>query len=105
MFIVGVAALAAMFASAAAQQAPAPSPTPKGFECHDKALEGSGAGFKSSLDESEQAAIADWLEKAKAVYADATWETAKDQSIQCVKQGLYSKCFAAGFPCRPTTTD
>jgi hypothetical protein len=105
MFIVGVAALAAMFASAAAQQAPAPSPTPKGFECHDKALEGSGAGFKSSLDESEQAAIADWLEKAKAVYADATWETAKDQSIQCVKQGLYSKCFAAGFPCHPTTTD
>lgn len=101
MFIVGVAALAAMFASAAAQQAPAPSPTPKGFECHDKALEGSGAGFKSSLDESEQAAIADWLEKAKAVYPDATWETAKDQGMQCVKQGLYSKCFAAGFPCRP----
>jgi hypothetical protein len=105
MLIAGVAALAAMFASAAAQQAPAPSATPKGFECHDKALEGSGTGFKSSLDESEAAAIADWLEKAKAVYADATWETAKDQSMQCVKQGLYSKCFAAAFPCRPTTAD
>ena len=57
------------------------------------------------LDESEQAAIANWLEKAKAVYPEATWETAKDSGMQCVKQGLYSKCFATGFPCRPTTTD
>jgi hypothetical protein len=101
MLSVAAMALSLYAGDAAAQQPPAPSPVPKGFECHDKALEGSGAGFKSSLDESEQAAIADWLEKAKAVYPDATWETAKDQSLQCVKQGLYSKCFAAGFPCRP----
>jgi hypothetical protein len=100
-----IAAALAVSSYAAAQQPPAPSATPKGFECHDKALTGSGAGFKSSQDESEAAAIADWLEKAKAVYADATWETGKDQSIQCVKQGLYSKCFAAAFPCRPTTAD
>jgi hypothetical protein len=100
-----IAAALAVSSHAAAQQAPAPSPTPKGFECHDKSLEGSGTGFKSSLDESEQAAIADWLEKAKAVYPDATWETAKDQNMQCVKQGLYSKCFAIGFPCRPTTAN
>jgi hypothetical protein len=110
IFIVmlGAAALAAIASYAdyaAAQQQPAPSPTPKGFECRDKALTGSGAGFKSSQDESEEAAIADWLEKAKAVYADATWETAKDQGMQCVKQGLYSKCFAVGFPCRPKATD
>ena len=104
MLSLAASAAICSFAAYAGQQ-PAPSATPKGFECHDKALEGSGAGFKSSLDESEQAAIADWLEKAKAVYPDATWETAKDQSMQCVKQGLYSKCFAAGFPCRPTTTD
>ena len=102
--VLGAAALAAMGAQGeAAQPEAAPSGPPKGFECHDKALTGSGAGFKSSQDESEEAAIADWLEKAKAVYADATWETAKDQSMQCVKQGLYSKCFALGFPCRPKT--
>jgi hypothetical protein len=83
--MLGAAALAALSApSKAAQQAPAASPTPKGFECHDKTLEGSGAGFKSSQEESEAAAIADWLEKAKAVYPDATWETAKDQAMQCV---------------------
>jgi hypothetical protein len=83
----------------------APSPTPKGFECHDKALTGSGAGFKSSQEESEEAAIADWLEKAQAIYKDATFETAKDADMQCVKQGLYSKCFAVGFPCHPKTPD
>ena len=70
MKIMLAAAAAAAFAwqGQAAQQAPAPSPTPKGFECHDTSLEGSGAGFKSSQEESEEAAIADWLEKAKAVY-------------------------------------
>jgi hypothetical protein len=84
-----------------APQAAAPSAPPKGLECHDAALTGSGPGFKSSQDESEAAAIADWLEKAKAIYPDATWEGAKDPFMQCVKQGLYSKCFATGFPCRP----
>jgi hypothetical protein len=84
----------------AGAEPPAPSPVPKGFECHAEALTGSGAGFKSSQDESETAAIDNWLEKAHAIYPEASWETAKDSGIQCVKQGLYSKCFANGFPCR-----
>jgi hypothetical protein len=84
----------------AGAEPPAPSPVPKGFECHAEALTGSGAGFKSSQDESETAAIDNWLEKAHAIYPEASWETAKDSSLQCVKQGLYSKCFATAFPCR-----
>jgi hypothetical protein len=95
--MLGVAALAVMSVAApAAQSAP-----PKKFECHDKALTGSGLGFKSSQEESEEAAKVDWLEKAKAIYADADWNAAKDPLMQCVKQGLYSKCFATGIPCRP----
>jgi hypothetical protein len=85
----------------AGEPAPAASGPQKGFECHDKALTGSGAGFKDSQEESEAAAIADWLEKAKAIYPDADWAAAKEPLMQCVKQGLYSKCFAVGFPCRP----
>jgi hypothetical protein len=73
----------------------------KGYECSDEALTGSGPGFKSSQEESEEAALADWLEKAKAVYADADWKTAKGPVMECVKQGLYSKCFATGAPCHP----
>ena len=71
-----------------------PSAPPKGYECHDKALSGSGPGFKSSQEESEEAALADWLAKAQAIYADADWKTTKDPRMECVKQGLYSKCFA-----------
>ncbi|MBC8014037.1 MAG: hypothetical protein H7X74_08180 [Methyloceanibacter sp.] len=107
--ILSVAVLAVMGAPAlgaepppAAQPAPAaPSGPPKGFECHDKSLTGSGAGFKSSQEESEEAAKVNWLEKAKAIYPDADWATVKDPLMQCVKQGLYSKCFAMGFPCHP----
>ena len=96
------ASLAAMISYAmAGAEPPAPSPVPKGFECHGEMLTGSGTGFKSSQDESETAAIENWLEKAHAIYPQASWETAKDSGIQCVKQGLYSKCFANGFPCRP----
>ena len=105
IMLAAAAAAAIAWQGQAAQPAPAPSPTPKGFECHDTSLEGSGAGFKSSQEESEEAAIADWLEKARSIYKDATWETAKDQNMQCVKQGLYSKCFAVGFPCHPKTPD
>jgi hypothetical protein len=84
------------------QPAPAvQSGPPKGFECADKALSGSGPGFKSSQEESAEAATKDWLDKAKAVYADAEWSKAKDARMECVKQGLYSKCFAVGFPCHP----
>ena len=99
------ALVAAFVVHAHATQPAAPSPVPKGLECHGEALSGSGAGFKSSQEESENAAVANWLEKAKAIYADASWETAKDSGIQCVKQGLYSKCFANGFPCHPKTPD
>ena len=102
IFAFGAALLAAMPNQAAAGPE-APSPVPKGFECHAEVLSGSGAGFKSSQEESEDAAIANWLEKAHKIYPEATWETAKDSGIQCVKQGLYSKCFANGFPCRPKT--
>ena len=107
--VLSVAALAVMSGAAlaaepstAGQPAPAAqSATPNGFECHDKALTGSGPGFKSSQEESEEAAKKDWLEKAQAIYADADWNAAKDVLMQCVKQGLYSKCFATGIPCRP----
>jgi hypothetical protein len=104
-----VAALAAMSVPAQSEESPktgepapaAQSGPPKGFECHDKALSGSGPGFKSSQEESAEAATKNWIEQAKAIYADAEWSTAKDARMECVKQGLYSKCFAVGFPCHP----
>jgi hypothetical protein len=108
--MVGVVAMALMFAPAlAAEEPPAgetaapptPSGPPKGYECHDKALTGSGPGFKSSQEDSEEAALADWLAKAQAIYADADWKTTKDPVMECVKQGLYSKCFATAVPCHP----
>ena len=80
---------------------PPPEPTKPGFECHDKPLVGSGPGFKDLQDEFEQAAKDDWLAKAKAVYPDADLGTAKDVKWECVKQGLYSKCFLAAVPCHP----
>src|SRR5262245_26944351 len=78
-----------------------PSGPPKGYVCGDKAFTGSGPGFKSSQEESEEAAIKDWRDKAVADVADADWNTAKDPILECVKQGLYSKCFATGVPCHP----
>jgi hypothetical protein len=72
---------------------------PPGFACGDKALIGTGPGFDSSREHSEDTARAAWLEKARAIYSDATWETAKDVDMTCVKQGLYSKCFARAIPC------
>ena len=74
---------------------------PKGYECHDKALTGSGAGFKDSQEASTEAAIQHWLTKATAVYSDAAWDTAQAANMECIKQGLYSKCFASGVPCHP----
>jgi hypothetical protein len=96
-----VPALAAGPPAEAGAQPTAPSAPPKGYECHDTALSGSGPGFKDSQEESEQAAIKDWLEKAKAVYPDADWKTTLDPRMECVKQGLYSKCFAIAKPCHP----
>ena len=71
------------------------------MECAGESLSGSGPGFVSSRDKSEETAIKAWLEKAKAVYPEATWENAKDSNFACVVQGLYSKCFADGIPCKP----
>ncbi|MGZ8399733.1 MAG: hypothetical protein ACXWVI_00300 [Methyloceanibacter sp.] len=93
-------ALAAMFAPATAGAAPPEQPKP-GFLCHDKALTGTGPGFKDSREASQQAATDDWLAKAKAVYPDADLAKAKDVKWECVKQGLYSKCFVTAVPCHP----
>jgi len=101
------AALACGSAKAAAPspdanaEPPVQSGPPRGYTCGDKAFTGSGPGFKSSQEESEEAAVKDWLEKTSTVFADADWNTAKDAILECVKQGLYSKCFATGVPCRP----
>ncbi len=84
----------------ATEGTPAPEPVrPPGFACGDKALSGTGPGFDSSREHSEQTAKEAWLDKAKAIYTDAAWETAKEVNMTCVKQGLYSKCFASAIPC------
>lgn len=77
------------------------APADANLECHGEPLTGSGPGFLSSREQSEAVAVEEWLAKAKEVYAEAAWETAKDAGISCAVQGLYSKCFAVGFPCRP----
>jgi hypothetical protein len=74
-------------------------PPPANLECHGEAVEGSGKGFLSSQDASEEAAINDWLEKAKKQDPLTAWETAGKADLTCAKQGLYSKCFATGIPC------
>jgi len=74
---------------------------PPDLECAAESVSGSGPGFVSSRDESEEAALAAWLEKAKTVYPEATWDLAQDANISCAVQGLYSKCFADGIPCKP----
>jgi len=112
--ILSFAALAAMCVHASAADPPkaeppaaagpapvAPASTKPGFQCHDKALTGSGPGFRDSQDVSEEAAKQDWLGKAKAVYSDADLTNAKDVSWECVKQGLYIKCFLSAVPCHP----
>jgi hypothetical protein len=74
---------------------------PATLDCHAEPIEGSGPGFLSARKDSEQAAIDNWLEKAKAVFPDADWKYALDSGVACVVQGLYSKCFALGTPCKP----
>jgi hypothetical protein len=71
------------------------------MECAAESLSGSGTGFLSSREESEDAAINAWLEKAQAVYPEATWDNAGESNLSCAVQGLYSKCFADGIPCKP----
>jgi hypothetical protein len=92
-------------AQAAGQPAPTPAPPPApvdpNLECKGGTLTGSGPGFTSSRDQSEKAAREAWLVKAKEVYPDVSWETAKNAVLSCAVQGLYSKCFATGVPCHP----
>jgi hypothetical protein len=80
------------------QEAPEAAPPPN-LECHGDKVEGSGQGFLSSQEASEEAAIAAWLELAKKQDPLTKWETAGKADLSCVKQGLYSKCFALGVPC------
>ena len=87
--------------SACGPGTPPPEQPKPGFVCHDTPLVGSGPGFKDSQDASEQAAKDDWLAKAKAVYPDADLANAMNVKWECVKQGLYSKCFLAAVPCHP----
>ncbi len=92
---------------APAQEAPAQKAppeklnVPEGLECSGQPVSGSGPGFADSREKSEQAAINDWLAKARAVYDEADWDTAFDKKMGCAKQGLYSKCFIDAVPCRP----
>ena len=98
------AAVAMLALPALAQQMPPGGELPDPFansECAAEPVTGSGPGFSSSRDDSEDAARKAWGEKAIAVYSEATWETAKDAGVSCVVQGLYSKCFAQAIPCRP----
>jgi hypothetical protein len=75
------------------------APPPPNLECHGEPVEGSGTGFMSSQELSEEAAIAAWLELAKKQDPLTKWETAGKAGLSCVKQGLFSKCFAIGVPC------
>jgi hypothetical protein len=96
---------------ASAQTQPMPPETmpeagpPPDMECAGEPITGSGPGFSSSRDASEQAAREAWLEKAKAIYPEATWESAYQANLSCAVQGLYSKCFAQAIPCRPKSGD
>jgi hypothetical protein len=74
---------------------------PPGYECAAEPVTGSGPGFSSSREGSEDAAREDWLKKAQAIYPEATWETAYRAGVSCAVQGLYSKCFAEAIPCKP----
>jgi len=80
---------------------PAEAGPPPNMECAGEPLTGTGPGFSSSRDDSEDAARAAWLDKAKAVYPEASWDTALHAGVSCAVQGLYSKCFAQAIPCQP----
>jgi hypothetical protein len=73
------------------------------MDCAGEPISGSGPGFSSARDASEDAAIEAWTAKATTIFPEASWDTAKDAGISCAVQGLYSKCFAQGIPCRPKT--
>ena len=70
------------------------------LECGTEMISGSGPGFHADRDKSETMAIDDWTEKAKKVFPDPNFDLAKDSNLSFAVQGLYSKCFADGIPCR-----
>ncbi len=77
--------------------------TPRDVDCGTEMLSGSGPGFTSDRDEAENVAIATWKQKAAKIFPDTDldFDLAKDSNLSCVVQGLYSKCFADGIPCKP----
>jgi len=76
---------------------------PADLECGTEMISGSGPGFTADRDKAENVAIDDWTEQAKKVYPDADFDLAKDSNLSCAVQGLYSKCFADGIPCKAKT--
>lgn len=72
------------------------------LECGTEMLSGSGPGFTADRDQAETVAIEDWQKKAAKVFPDTEldFDLAKDSNLSCAVQGLYSKCFADGIPCR-----
>lgn len=73
------------------------------LECGTEMLTGSGPGFMADRDHAETVAIDDWVQKASKVFPDTEldFDLAKDSNLSCAVQGLYSKCFADGIPCKP----
>jgi len=100
IILLALPALAGSMAETPMPAEPEAGPPP-GFECAGEPVTGSGPGFSSSRDASEDAAREGWLKKAQAIYPEATWETAYKAGVSCAVQGLYSKCFAQAIPCRP----
>jgi hypothetical protein len=92
-------ASAAEMAPQAVPEPAAEQERPAGFACAEKPVTGTGPGFDSSRDHSEETAKEAWLVKARAIYSDAAWDTAKELGMSCAKQGLFSKCFASAIPC------
>lgn len=84
-------------------EAEAGAVAPADLECGTEMLTGSGPGFTADRDDAENVAIAVWKKKAAAVFpeTDLDFDLAKDSNLSCAVQGLYSKCFADGIPCKP----
>ncbi len=111
--IVAVAAMAVMtsttaaFAQDDAFDLSVPKPeiddmVPSNLECGTEMLTGSGPGFTADRDKAENVAIEDWMRKAAKVFpaTELDFDLAKDSNLSCAVQGLYSKCFADGIPCK-----
>src|SRR5687768_194640 len=69
------------------------------LRCHDKPVIARGQGFVPGKKDAEEAAKVAWLPKAQEIFADASWETAKQAAFLCAKQGLYVNCTAGAIPC------